>query len=81
MATKKMEQAWKRGARRALKAAGGAYKVARILGMSDWGVYKWMDSRIPAERVLTIEKLGCGKVRRDQMRPDLYPPEDTKSVA
>lgn len=79
MATKKTRQAWKSAAKKAVKEAGGAYKVAAAMDLWPWAIYKW--ERVPAERVLTMEKLCGGKVRREQMRPDLYPPEDAKSVA
>ena len=79
MATKKMEQAWKIGAKKALDAAGGPYRVAKLLDLTPWAVYKWLP-RVPHDRVLTLERMGGGKVRREQMRPDLYPPEDAKSV-
>ena len=79
MATRKIKQAWLHGARAAIKAAGGAYKISAVLHLSYQAVYKW--TRVPAEHVITMERLCGGKVRREQMRPDLYPPEDAKSAA
>lgn len=62
-----------------VKAAGGAAALARYFGIKTQAICQW--SRIPAERVIPIERLLDGKITRHQMRPDLYPPEDSVSVS
>ncbi|WP_424629411.1 Cro/CI family transcriptional regulator [Bradyrhizobium sp. SYSU BS000235] len=56
------------GLEQAIKAAGGVASLARAVGISQPSVSLW--SRIPAERVLTIEALTS--VPRFILRPDLY---------
>lgn len=56
------------GLEQAIKAAGGVASLARAVGISQPSVSTW--SRIPAERVLTIEALTS--VPRFILRPDLY---------
>lgn len=63
------------GLEEAIKAIGGVGALARALGISQPSVSNW--NRIPAERVLEVEKVsGIG---RHLLRPDLYP--DTPSAA
>ncbi len=52
----------------AIRAAGGVSELARRLGISQPSVSNW--TRIPAERVLTIESIT--QVGREVLRPDLY---------
>ncbi|KZY43737.1 hypothetical protein A3733_17220 [Pseudoalteromonas shioyasakiensis] len=61
-------------------AAGGTQKqLAEKLGVSEQAVGKWKSKKIPVIRVLEIEeKLG---IARSFLRPDIYPPEDTKQAA
>src|SRR3954466_14544595 len=60
------------GLEQAIKAAGGVASLARAIGIAQPSVSAW--SRIPAERVLTVEALT--QVQRSILRPDLYgPPE------
>ena len=62
-------------AKRAVEAAGGAGKVAELLGISRISVYEWIyKNRVPAERVIPLELAGQGRVPRHEIRPDLYPP-------
>ena len=57
-----------RGLQEAIRAVGGVTELARRIGISQPSVSNW--SRIPAERVLSIEAItGVG---RDVLRPDLY---------
>lgn len=58
----------------AIKAVGGVGALARALGISQPSVSSWR--RVPAERVLDIEKV-CG-VGRHLLRPDLYPEAPTR---
>ncbi len=57
-----------RGLQEAIRAAGGVTELARRIGISQPSVSNW--SRIPAERVLTVEALTG--VARAILRPDLY---------
>lgn len=56
------------GLEQAIKAAGGVASLARAVGISQPSISAW--SRIPAERVLTVEALT--RVPRFILRPDLY---------
>lgn len=66
---------------RAERAAGGQAKLARILGLSQSTVNSWFRRRseLPAQHVLTVEK--ATGVSRHELRPDLYPLEDTPQPA
>jgi TorA maturation chaperone TorD len=57
-----------RGLQEAIRAAGGVTELARCIGISQPSVSNW--SRVPAERVLTVEALTG--VARAILRPDLY---------
>ena len=57
-----------RGFQEAIRAAGGVTELARRIGISQPSVSNW--SRIPAERVPTVETLTG--VARAILRPDLY---------
>ncbi|TPG14383.1 transcriptional regulator [Sphingomonas oligophenolica] len=59
----------------AVGRAGSQSAFARLCGVSQTAVWKWLQSgkRLPAEHVLTVEaKTG---VSRHDLRPDIYPPE------
>jgi len=58
--------------RRAIDAAGGPSAIARALAISPQAVVKW-PRRLPAERVLDLERLAGGAVTRHELRPDIYP--------
>jgi TorA maturation chaperone TorD len=62
-----------RGLEEAINAAGGITELARRIGISQPSVSNW--SRIPAERVLSVE--AATGVARAILRPDLYsePPD------
>src|SRR5437660_9615649 len=52
----------------AIRAVGGVTELARKIGISQPSVSNW--SRVPAERVLSVETAtGVGRAR---LRPDLY---------
>jgi TorA maturation chaperone TorD len=57
-----------RGLQEAIRAVGGVTELARRIGISQPSVSNW--SRIPAERVLTVEAITG--VARAMLRPDLY---------
>ena len=56
------------GLEQAIRAAGGVASLARAIGIAQPSVSAW--TRIPAERVLTVEALT--RVHRNVLRPDLY---------
>ena len=60
------------GLEEAIRAAGSVSELARQLGISQPSVSNW--TRIPAERVATIESLTG--VPRTVLRPDLYVAQD-----
>jgi DNA-binding transcriptional regulator YdaS (Cro superfamily) len=53
----------------AVDKAGGWRPLARALGIKAQSLQNW--TRIPAERVLQIEKITG--LRREVLRPDIYP--------
>jgi TorA maturation chaperone TorD len=62
----------------AIRAAGGVGLLARSIGISQPSVSNW--SRVPAERVLSVEK--ATGIDRAVLRPDLYAgrPDDAEEV-
>lgn len=52
----------------AVKAAGGLRALARLLGITHQAILQW--EKVPAERVIKIEKLTG--ITRERLRPDLY---------
>lgn len=63
------------GLEKAIKHAGNAARLAEQLGVRRQALYQW--DRVPAERVLEIERITG--VPRQELRPDLYPPESNTS--
>jgi len=58
---------------RAIAIVGGMAALARTLGVSPAAVWKWRNlDRIPAERVIAIERATNGLVTRAKLRPDLF---------
>lgn len=57
----------------ALQIAGSQSELARICGVQQPTVWKWLQSskRIPAEHVLRVE--AATHVPRHHLRPDIYP--------
>ncbi len=57
----------------ALQIAGSQSELARICGVQQPTVWKWLQSskRIPAEHVLRVE--AATRVPRHYLRPDIYP--------
>lgn len=60
----------------AIEKAGGQVALAKLLGLRQSHISNWRNrnKRIPAERVLDIERVTG--VSRHDLRPDLYPLED-----
>lgn len=61
---------------RAVAAAGGPTKLAEGLGVTRSAVSQWQ--RIPAERVLDVERITG--VPRHELRPDLYPAPEASAA-
>lgn len=57
----------------AIRCAGGPAKVARRCGVSVQAVCFWRDGRsiLPAEHCITLEKMNAGRIRCEQMLPDV----------
>ena len=60
---------------RAIERQGGQSALARLLGVSQQSVSKWVRRAkpLPAEHVLTVE--AATGISRHDLRPDLYPRE------
>ncbi|PZQ86029.1 MAG: Rha family transcriptional regulator [Ancylobacter novellus] len=48
--------------------------LGRLLGVNKSSILRWEDRRVPAERVLDVER--ATGVPRHELRPDLYPSTD-----
>ena len=55
-----------------LEADQSAAALARLIGVNRSTFLRWEDRRVPAERVLDVERITG--VPRHALRPDLYPP-------
>jgi DNA-binding transcriptional regulator YdaS (Cro superfamily) len=64
---------------KAVKIAGGQSALARKCGVEQGYIWYWLHraKKTPAEIVLKIEAATDGQITRYEMRPDLYPPDDT----
>jgi DNA-binding transcriptional regulator YdaS (Cro superfamily) len=54
----------------AIENIGGASETARKMKVTVAAIYKWKRTKLPATRVLDIEKLSG--VSRYQLRPDVF---------
>jgi DNA-binding transcriptional regulator YdaS (Cro superfamily) len=61
--------------RRAVEIAGGQTALAHALGVQQAHVWNWLNrnKRLPAEYVIPVERATKGKVKRHELRPDIYP--------
>lgn len=50
---------------------GGMSSLARHFGITTWAVSKWRDTGVPVERCPEIELLTQGKVKCEDLRPDV----------
>jgi DNA-binding transcriptional regulator YdaS (Cro superfamily) len=63
--------------KRAIEVAGSQSELGRRLGVRQQSVYEWLRAgRVPAARVLDVERAVDGKVTRYELRPDIYPPAE-----
>ena len=58
----------KAGLQKAIKAAGGPSKLAKLLRIKPQAVSQW--DEIPLKRVVDVERVTG--VRREELRPDFY---------
>lgn len=56
---------------KAIKIAGSKSALARNLDITPWALSKWNFDKIPEDRCIPIEKFTKGKVRAEQLRPDI----------
>lgn len=67
---------------KAIEIVGGQAALARLVGVTVQAVNQWVrKGRVPAERVIAIERATNGKIARHALRPDIYPPEDIPKKA
>lgn len=63
----------------AVQRAGGVMKVARHFGHNHNAIRRWVNGRVPAERVLALAEISG--VPAHLLRPDIYPaPMDTSHI-
>jgi len=65
---------------KAANIAGGTEALARRLSCSRQAISQW-HGKVPRGRALEIELITGGAVTRHQLRPDLFPPEDSSESA
>lgn len=65
-------------ARQAIEHLGGLSAAARLFDVTPGAIHKWVTKRVPAERVLELERATESRVTRYQLRPDLYPTESAR---
>lgn len=61
----------------AIDKAGGPTVLAKVLGITPEAICQWRTTQskvCPAHQVLRMETITG--IRRERLRPDLYPPED-----
>lgn len=58
---------------RAIEIAGGTKSVASALGMSEWGVRKWVHDGIPPKHVLWLAEASGWQITPNELAPELYP--------
>lgn len=66
---------------RAVDAAGSQAKLAKLLGVAQPSVWRWVrcGKALPAEHVLKVEQ--AYGISRHDLRPDLYPRTASTDVA
>lgn len=58
---------------RAIAAVGSQQALAQALGITQQALSQWKLRRVPAERVLDVERITG--IPRHDLRPDIYPSE------
>jgi len=57
----------------AVREVGGVGKLAEALGIARQNLNRW--DKVPAERVIPIERATQGRIPRHRIRPDLWGPD------
>lgn len=73
----------------AIDLLGGPTEAAKRLSsyfpdrraLTTAAVWNWRSRGVPAEYCIPIERELAGKVSRCELRPDIYPPDEYKTVA
>ena len=68
---------------KAIDAVGSQLALAKAIGTSQQNVSYWMtrlDGVVPAQYAIPIEKATNGAVKRNELRPDLYPDHETTAA-
>lgn len=63
---------------RAVEIAGGQSALAKAIGVKQAHIWHWLNraKQVPAQHAIAIEKATGGKVKRHELRPDVYPIEE-----
>ncbi|ENW81333.1 hypothetical protein F909_02624 [Acinetobacter sp. ANC 3929] len=56
---------------KAIKIAGSKSALARGIEITPWALSKWNFEKIPEDRCLPIEKFTNGRVKAEELRPDI----------
>ena len=65
---------------RAIVQLGSPAELAAVLGVRRQAVEQWMQrGTVPANRVLAVEEATRGKIKRHELRPDIYPPRSARA--
>lgn len=64
---------------KAVVECGTAAELSRRIGVTAQAINQWKVA--PPLRVLEIERATDGKVSRHQLRPDMYPTEQSEAAA
>ncbi|WP_194442373.1 YdaS family helix-turn-helix protein [Pseudoalteromonas simplex] len=68
------------GLQKAISTIGGQVKLAKAINTSQQNISNWLRTgNIAPNKVILIERVTG--VSRHELRPDIYPPEDTKQAA
>ena len=63
---------------KAIKIVGSQLKLAKILGKRQSLVWYWLKcGHVSAAAAIPIEQATGGQVTRHELRPDIYPEEET----
>ena len=72
----------KQALEKACELMGGQSALARACGVTPQAVQSWVATgRCPARRAAEIERATWGKVRCEQLRPDLYAARPAQATA
>jgi DNA-binding transcriptional regulator YdaS (Cro superfamily) len=60
------------GLKTAIQHFGSRKALAEAMGLTVMAIHQWETRQVPAERAVQIEQITGGKVKRQELRPDLY---------